>query len=174
MKNNLVVVMISVAEHKTGIYYGSQWGTALDSAYLTIQTDSMNPRFRDGDLTGGMTAGLDALRQVIKNQLHPQSIAPRQIDLQNPDRPALSELEYRQMATAALRLAGTLDEQLGELRNLLNSASELLTGAQQKITAATSQAAAVVATGLLVPSAEPLLSEARTLVSQAVAAQGAQ
>jgi uncharacterized membrane protein YgcG len=292
MKNNLVVVMMSLAEHKTGIYYGSQWGEALDSAYLTIQTDSMNPRFRDGDFTSGMTAGLNALRQTVNNQLHPQPVTPQQvadyswigktilaivgialvwwlllvgtralparyqararrrasrqeaqqlrnqlqtmvlnldpavttlhsaldtmeehvdpqtfaglrasvqqlrtmvssvtlaygtIDLQNPDRPVLSELEYRQMATAArtvldqataaLRLAGTLSEQLDELRDLLNRASELLTGAQQKITAATAQVASVTATGLLVPSAEPLLSEARTLVSQAVAAQGAQ
>ncbi len=77
-KNNLLVFMIyaaSESDRGTGIYYGAQWATPLDrnSAYLRIQTEFMNPRFRDGDFVGGFVSGINEAYRLLSQHLNPAS-----------------------------------------------------------------------------------------------------
>jgi uncharacterized membrane protein YgcG len=73
-KENLLLVMIAVDDRKTGIYYGKQWNNALDDQWLQIQQTEMNPRFREGDFTGGFVAGLEAIEQRIQPTALPTPI----------------------------------------------------------------------------------------------------
>jgi len=66
MKNNLIVLIISVQERQTGLYYGAYWERALNNNWIRIQTDIMNPRFREGDYSGGTTKGLQEIQRLIQ------------------------------------------------------------------------------------------------------------
>jgi uncharacterized membrane protein YgcG len=69
MKNNLIVMMVAVKDHKVGFYYGDQWGPALDSKWNTlVVSQQMKPRFRDVDFTGGFVAGLGEVERLIHSQ----------------------------------------------------------------------------------------------------------
>jgi len=70
-KNNLIVLMVAVQERRTGLYYGSQWERTLGANWTRIQTDFMNPRFRDGDFAGGFVSGLREIQRLVDLQLHP-------------------------------------------------------------------------------------------------------
>ncbi len=65
-KNNLIVLLIALQERQTGLYYGSVWDNILGNNWLRIQTDIMNPRFREGDYVGGTTAGLQEITRLIQ------------------------------------------------------------------------------------------------------------
>ncbi len=67
-KNNLVVILVSIQERQTGLYYGSQWENALGSRWTQIQTNTMNPRFQQGDFAGGVIAGLNEINRLITAQ----------------------------------------------------------------------------------------------------------
>jgi uncharacterized membrane protein YgcG len=67
-KNNLLVLMIAVQERQTGIYYGSQWESALGSRWPQIQSGTMNSRFTQGDFAGGFIAGLNEINSLIRGQ----------------------------------------------------------------------------------------------------------
>ncbi len=69
-KNNLIALFVAVGDRKTGLYYGSLWKRSLDTRWTAIQTDEMNPRFRDGDFAGGITAGLKEITQVVTARTH--------------------------------------------------------------------------------------------------------
>jgi uncharacterized membrane protein YgcG len=58
MKNNLIVVVVAPTKGKTGIYYGDLWRGKLGGKEVLIQTDSMNPRFREKNWAVGVSAGL--------------------------------------------------------------------------------------------------------------------
>lgn len=77
-KNNLVVLIIAVNDRKTGLYYGSQWERVLGPNWTRIQTDKMNPRFRDGDFAGGFIAGLQEVQRLVDLEVHPPTPAPAQ------------------------------------------------------------------------------------------------
>jgi uncharacterized membrane protein YgcG len=64
-KNNLIVVMVAIKRHKTGIYFGSQWDGALRAEWPRIESQIMAPRFRDGDIDGGVVAGLAEIHSLI-------------------------------------------------------------------------------------------------------------
>jgi uncharacterized membrane protein YgcG len=66
MKNNLIVIIISVQERQTGLYYGAHWENALNDRWIRIQTDVMNPLFREGDYAGGTTRGLLEIQRLIQ------------------------------------------------------------------------------------------------------------
>jgi uncharacterized membrane protein YgcG len=72
-KNNLIVLIISSQERQTGLYYGAYWDDIIGDKWLTIQTDIMNPLFRDGDYTRGAIRGLEEIRQVIAGNGQSQS-----------------------------------------------------------------------------------------------------
>jgi uncharacterized membrane protein YgcG len=67
-KDNLIVLMISLQERQTGIYYGSYWTNVIDDNWLRIQTEIMNPLFRDGDYAGGTIQGLAEIRRLIESK----------------------------------------------------------------------------------------------------------
>ncbi|MBI4285819.1 MAG: TPM domain-containing protein [Chloroflexi bacterium] len=72
-KNNLIVLIISLEEQKTGLYYGSLWEGALGEHWTRIQTEIMNPRFRQGDFAGGFIAGLGEIQELLERQLKGQA-----------------------------------------------------------------------------------------------------
>lgn len=63
-KNNLLVVLLAM-DRQSGVFFGEQYRSALDGRTAGIRTNSMNPRFRDGDFAGGLAAGLDASGRLI-------------------------------------------------------------------------------------------------------------
>lgn len=71
-KNNLLVVLVSM-DRQSGVFFGEQWRSALDGRTAGIRTNSMNPRFRDGDFAGGISAGLDAAGRLIAAAAAPPS-----------------------------------------------------------------------------------------------------
>lgn len=64
-KNNLIVLIISLQEGQTGLYYGAYWDDVLGDEWLHIQTDIMNPFFRNGDYAGGAIKGLEEIQRLI-------------------------------------------------------------------------------------------------------------
>jgi uncharacterized protein len=62
---NLLVVAVSMDDHKTGIWYGSDWSDTLDPTWSSIQSEAMNPRFKEGDLAGGLVDGLGRLTAAV-------------------------------------------------------------------------------------------------------------
>jgi uncharacterized membrane protein YgcG len=65
-KNNLIVLIISLQERQTGLYYGDYWESTLVNNWLRIQTDIMNPLFRNGDYAGGTIKGLEEIQRLIR------------------------------------------------------------------------------------------------------------
>ena len=59
---DLVVVMYSSTEREASVFYGGAQSYALEYRWEHA-VDEMGPRFADGDYTGGVVAGLDALRE---------------------------------------------------------------------------------------------------------------
>lgn len=77
-KNNLIVFAISYDDQDTGIFYGNQWADPLDSNWTRIVSDYMNPRFGDGDFSGGFVAGINEVNRLIDLKIHPPAQAPVQ------------------------------------------------------------------------------------------------
>ncbi len=75
-KNNLIVLMASMKEHKMGLYFRRDglYG-ALDNHWMRIQQGLMAPRFRSGDFDGGVTAALEEVKRVTDEAIHP-ALAP--------------------------------------------------------------------------------------------------
>lgn len=76
-KNNLVVMMISLKEKKTGLYYGEEWSRVLKPNWVRIQTDFMNPHFPRGEFAEGFVAGLGEVRDLIYDHFHPKAVSPQ-------------------------------------------------------------------------------------------------
>ena len=74
--DSLISVIVVVGDGKTGIYYGHRWDPFLDSTWLSVQSDEMNPRFAQGDFAGGLVAGLRALESALAQppQLQPPDL----------------------------------------------------------------------------------------------------
>ncbi len=68
IKNNLVVIIVSLEERQSGIYYGELWNDRLDSKWNSIQTEKMHPLFEQNDYAGGVAAGLNAIGSAISGQ----------------------------------------------------------------------------------------------------------
>jgi uncharacterized membrane protein YgcG len=64
-KSNLIVLIISLQEGQTGLYYGAYWDNVLGDEWLRIQTDIINPFLRSGDYAGGAIKGLEEIQQLI-------------------------------------------------------------------------------------------------------------
>ncbi|QXC61897.1 TPM domain-containing protein [Aquihabitans sp. G128] len=60
---NRVLVMVQPSARTTGLWYGADWASDLEGRWEAVQEDVMNPRFRAGDVAGGLAAGLAELRQ---------------------------------------------------------------------------------------------------------------
>lgn len=77
-KNNLVVLMIAMKEREAGIYYGETWTRSLGDNTDRIRVDFMNPRFAEGDFSGGFVSGMREVGRLIDLQLHPPTAVPVQ------------------------------------------------------------------------------------------------
>jgi uncharacterized membrane protein YgcG len=75
-KNNLITMIISIQERKTGLYYGSQWEGKLDGIWTGLQAERMNPRFRDGEFGAGLKAGIDGVHDAVTGVTPVQSGEP--------------------------------------------------------------------------------------------------
>jgi uncharacterized membrane protein YgcG len=63
---DLLVVMVSTMDRQMGIYPGPALiGTITDPVWLSIEQENMGPLFADGDWSGGLQAGVDALDQAL-------------------------------------------------------------------------------------------------------------
>jgi hypothetical protein len=65
VKNNLVVMALDVGDRRTGLYYGDTFDSILDHEWTGIQAEAMNPRFKAGDFTGGLVAGLTRVAHFV-------------------------------------------------------------------------------------------------------------
>jgi uncharacterized membrane protein YgcG len=69
LKNNLIVLIIywnsSLQEGKTGLFYGSYFADIMDNNWLRLQTDIMNPLFRNGDYADGAIEGINEIERLI-------------------------------------------------------------------------------------------------------------
>jgi len=66
-KNNLIVIIISLQDGgETGLYYGDHWEDVIGDHWNSLQSDVMNPRFREGDFAGGIIAGLEEIQRLIE------------------------------------------------------------------------------------------------------------
>jgi hypothetical protein len=62
---NQIVFYVAQDARRTSLLYGSRWKQTLDPVFQSIQSQQMNPRFADGDIAGGLIAGIDATRATI-------------------------------------------------------------------------------------------------------------
>ena len=73
---DLLVVMVSPSERSTSIYYGENYYATLSAADSQIQEFVMNPRFKEGDVAGGLVDGLAAIKIAVEGGGVPQAQAP--------------------------------------------------------------------------------------------------
>ena len=73
---DLLVVMVSPSERSTSIYYGEDFYATLSPADSQIQEFVMNPRFKQGDVVGGLIDGLAAIKVAVEGGGVPQAVAP--------------------------------------------------------------------------------------------------
>lgn len=70
-KNNLISILVATKDHKVGYFYGSAYNKALaDGKYNDIVTNYMKPKFRDGDIAGGVIAGISQTGTYIQAANH--------------------------------------------------------------------------------------------------------
>ncbi len=79
IKNNLIVLLISLQERQTGLYFGDYWVDIIGDEWLKIQIDVMNPLFGEGDFTGGTVKGLAEIQRLIEISFNKSSATPVQI-----------------------------------------------------------------------------------------------
>lgn len=59
------VVVLAVEDREVRIEVGEGWGRTYDSRFEDIISEEMVPRFKNGDLAGGLEAGVEALEIVL-------------------------------------------------------------------------------------------------------------
>jgi uncharacterized membrane protein YgcG len=62
---DMIVVAVAVSDQLSGLFYGTDFADRLDSEVTDIRTGAMHDRFVDGDVEGGLQAGLDGVREVL-------------------------------------------------------------------------------------------------------------
>ncbi|CAM6053526.1 unnamed protein product [Sphagnum tenellum] len=66
LKSTMILIYVAPNAHKTIISSGSAWKRALDNPTLNrIQVEYTNPRFRDGNYSGGVVAGENQIARRI-------------------------------------------------------------------------------------------------------------
>ena len=87
---DVISVIVLTDTRKTGIYYRSNYASALDNSWRSIHDADMNPRFKEGFFDDGISKGLDAITKTIK---------PRNVKVSNGSK-----------AAPALRSSGSLGD----------------------------------------------------------------
>ncbi len=72
--NNGILFLVSVGDRKARIELGGDWGMNWNSQTDRIMAQVIVPRFKSGDYTGGIAAGVEALRDLARKgpQARPQ------------------------------------------------------------------------------------------------------
>ncbi len=65
LRPNQIVVFVATVAQRTSLRYGQRWIEQLDPVEARIQAQQMNPRFAEGDIAGGLIAGIDAINATI-------------------------------------------------------------------------------------------------------------
>jgi len=68
---DMIVVAVSVSDHLSGLFYGDKFASRMDSKVERIRTDAMHEKFSQGDVEGGLQAGLDGIRKALHPKAHP-------------------------------------------------------------------------------------------------------
>lgn len=68
--SDVITLAVSVDDRLSGVYYGAAFENALGGNRWESARTTMGPYFADGDFTGGINAGLDAIEDLIA---HPGS-----------------------------------------------------------------------------------------------------
>jgi uncharacterized membrane protein YgcG len=76
LKSNMIVLIISLQERQTGLYYGLYWEDILANNWMRIQTQAMNPLFQSGDFAGGTVKGLEEIQRLIQGKGQTQLLSP--------------------------------------------------------------------------------------------------
>ncbi len=66
-----VIVVVQPSSRSTGLWYGRDASDLLADRWEAIQTRTMNPRFRAGDVAGGLADGLDQLTRSSPGPARP-------------------------------------------------------------------------------------------------------
>lgn len=61
-----VIVMVQTSARSTGLWYGKDVAGSLASRWQSIQSETMDPRFRRGDVVGGLALGLEQLDPSVR------------------------------------------------------------------------------------------------------------
>jgi hypothetical protein len=62
---NQIVFFVAQDAQYSALFYGGRWRQVLDPVYQRIIDQQMNPRFAEGNIAGGLVAGIDAARTQI-------------------------------------------------------------------------------------------------------------
>jgi uncharacterized membrane protein YgcG len=118
---DLLVLAVSLDDHRTGIYYGSGWAAALAHRQEGVQTGTVNPLLRRGKYAAAVTGGLAALGRLMPNR---PGAAPQPVDpgsggtedlgtdpdgvVSDPDLPAVDGPDYMpsSLGSTAAAVAG--------------------------------------------------------------------
>lgn len=87
-KNNLIVLIVSMKERKSALFYGGEWTGALGKNWVRIQTDLMSPKFKRGEFAEGFIAGLGEVTRLIDAYTHPTQAIPAQTVIVQQQAPA--------------------------------------------------------------------------------------
>ena len=66
--NTGILVLVSVGDRKARIELGAGWGREKDQLCQQIMDERMVPRFKQGDFSGGITAGVEALEAMARGK----------------------------------------------------------------------------------------------------------
>ncbi len=66
--NTGILVLVSVGDRKARIELGDGWGREQDQLCQQIMDERMVPRFKQGDFSGGITAGVEALDAMARDK----------------------------------------------------------------------------------------------------------
>lgn len=67
LRSNYIVVLVSLQDRSSGVYYGSVWSDELDDVWVDIVAERLNPKLRDGDTAQGYADVLDGIYSQITN-----------------------------------------------------------------------------------------------------------
>jgi uncharacterized protein len=109
----LLVVALEDRELRIEVGYGLE-GALTDATANRIIDEAIVPHFRNGDLYGGLAAGVDRMIQVVRGESLPAPEARR--------RPVQDEAPWPLLAIGGIVLAGILGRVVGRLPGALASA----------------------------------------------------
>ncbi len=126
LKPSQIVFFVARDARQTSLRFGQRWISTLQSVEARIQSEQMNPRFADGDIAGGLAAGLDAVRTtinppntalyVIGGVLATTAVGAVAVPVLRKRRAAAETLAgVRERAAQARRAAGVAIADLGQL-----------------------------------------------------------